>query len=82
MLLLLLVFLIGVDIIITISFVFVLSVSLRMVIVISAFVFVGYMVDFVLLKLLKGIRNAWTVERARVLEVWPNILHLHSVYSY
>ncbi len=77
MLLLFVVFLFVVDIIITISFFFILSVFLRMVIVISAFVFVGYMVDFVLLKLLKGIRNAWTVERARVLKFWPNILDLH-----
>ncbi len=75
--LLFVVFLFGVDIIITISFFFILSVFLRLVVVISAFVFVGFMVDFVLLKLLKGIRNAWTVERTRVLKAWPNILHLY-----
>ncbi len=80
MLLLFPVFLFVVDIVITISF-FIISVFFRTVIVISTFVFVSFMVDFVLLKLLKVIRNAWTVERARVLKLWPNVLHLHFVLS-
>ncbi len=78
MLLLFVVFLFVVDItIITISFFFILSGFLRIVIVISAFIFISLVFAFDLLKLLMMIHNGWMVERAKVLKVWPNILHLH-----